>query len=103
MPRIGKMINRMMLQQPKVVGGVQTWVNLVAIWAQIDPTTGLEVAHADDKPTNTVNTIVWIRYRPEVRPRMRLAYESRLLEINTVINDQEKKGFMRLYCREVTS
>lgn len=94
--------------QPVVAGGIQTWntpASVVAIvrgaWETLQ---GSEQAQGL-APPNIRTTLVTIRHPQNnftVLPRMRLAFEGRTLEVDSVDPDQRRRD-LQLACREVTS
>lgn len=107
--RVGQLNRRVTIQQPVVVSGIQKWADLATVWAAIAPVTGNEVARSLG-PTNVVMSTVTIRYRSDIKPRMRLLYKvfnstgalltTRVLEVVSVITPDEQQIALELVVKE---
>jgi SPP1 family predicted phage head-tail adaptor len=100
---IGDLRHRLTIQQPQTVSGKQTWSTYQdGVRAFIDPQRGAEVARGLEEPNEVVHD-VWIRYRPGVRPKMRLLVDgtTRTLEIVSVIDLEERRMWLHLSATEV--
>lgn len=65
-----------------------TWQDTNIVWAMIKTTQGREYfAAAATKNENTTRFV--IRYTNGVEPNMRILYQNRVYEIESVINDEE--------------
>jgi SPP1 family predicted phage head-tail adaptor len=77
----------------------KTWATLATVWANVVQTSGMTEdsggsVHADKTYTVT------IRYYSGVTPKNRLLWGSRILNIDSVINLEEKNHWMVMVCRE---
>jgi hypothetical protein len=106
---IGKRNARVQILQPVVVGGVQTWNTPASIvntvWAFLDSTSGSELPQGLDPPGMRTSTVTIPYLVAAIRPRMRLAVlgSSRVLEIDSAIDDQSQHIEWMLTCKEVVS
>lgn len=79
---------------------IEKWEDVVTVWAAVKPLRGREFWQAAS--VNAENTIrVEIRYRKGITNNMRILYGNRLLDINSVIDVEEKHCDIHLMCREV--
>ena len=87
------------------IGGVnkdEKWVDVFDAWAYIKPLRGREYFEGGAMRSE-VSHAICIHYRKdqEVRPEMRVLYENRIFEIQSVINVEERNSDWELMCREV--
>jgi SPP1 family predicted phage head-tail adaptor len=101
---LSDMRHRLELEQPQRTslsgGGVSvTWVKLADIWASITPLKMRE--HFTRHQVNSeITHSITIRYRADVRPEMRLVKGTRVFEIISVLNEQERNRWLQLECSE---
>lgn len=107
---IGSRNARVQILQPVVVNGVQTWNTaaslLATAWARIDTTGGGESAQSDMQPPGMLMSTVTVPFKVgTIRPRMRIAVvgSSRVLEIESAINESMQNVEWTLACKEVAS
>jgi SPP1 family predicted phage head-tail adaptor len=103
--RAGMLREVITIQQPVVTAGIQKWATLATVRGAWETLQGSEQAQGGLQPPNIRMTSVTIRHPKgsfAVLPRMRLAFDGRTLEIDSVDPDQWRES-MILTCREVTS
>ena len=105
--RAGQLRHYVALQRATVTrdahgGTVHTWATYANVWAAIEPQSGDEPVTAEAPQAVTTHN-VRIRYNSSVKPTDRLAHGSRVLEINAILNIDERNREMRLLCGEVTA
>jgi len=106
---IGARNTRVQILEPVVVNGIQTWNTPASVvntaWAFIDSTGGSESAQGLAPPGTLFSTVNIPFKAAAIRPRMRLAIvgSSRVLEIDSAVDDQSQHVEWVLTCREVTS
>jgi SPP1 family predicted phage head-tail adaptor len=73
-----------------------------SVWANVRPATGREsfVAGADQQ-LSELSHRVQIRYRTDLSVEMRVVWESRNLDIESIHDPSGKREFLNLLCREV--
>lgn len=77
-----------------------SWTTTATCWAQIEPALGGESV-AGGAVVSTVTHQITVRYRPSgIAPRMRVLYGSRIFEIASVIDVDERHEWMQLACVE---
>lgn len=78
---------------------LQTWTDVLTAWAAIEPALGATqvVGEADFA---SITHDVLIRFRPNVTARMRLKYGSRVFEVVSVIDIEERHFWLQLQCSE---
>jgi SPP1 family predicted phage head-tail adaptor len=90
------------IQNPATVAGIQKWTKLATCYAQIMPESGSE--HASGLgPTTVEMTQLTIRYQAGIKPKQRIMYGTRTLEISSVSNENENNRWLMLTCREVVT
>jgi SPP1 family predicted phage head-tail adaptor len=78
------------------------WSDFATVWAAVEPLRGREFLLAQN--TNTELTVrVRIRYFRGVTPGMRVVYGSRIFDIQSAIDVDERHQEMHLMCAEVSS
>jgi SPP1 family predicted phage head-tail adaptor len=75
------------------------WSTFLVVWADIAPTPGISQVTGEAQASSVTHTIT-IRYRPGVAARMRILYGSRVFEIDSVIDVEERHFWLRLNCIE---
>lgn len=81
-------------------GGRSTaWSDVATVWASVEPVTGKEF-YAWGRVLGESTYLVRMRYRPGIRPKMRLRYGARSFDINSVIDEHEEHRFLVLGCTE---
>lgn len=79
---------------------VQSWQDFATVWAAIEPLRGRE--YFDSQQINAeVTTRIRIRYRPGIKPKMRAVYGTRIFDIQSVIDIEERHQEIHLMCKEV--
>jgi len=102
---IGDLRHRITIQQPvessNTFGEVEkTWQDIATVWASIEPLRGRE--YFDSQQINAeVTTRIRIRYRPGIKPKMRVVYGERIFDIQSVIDVEERHKEIHLMCKEV--
>lgn len=94
-----RMDKQVTIQQPVTTGSLTKFQDWVTVAAALDPLSGVERSGAID-PTNVVTTSVYIEFITGVRPKMRLIYQGRTLEIISVINLIEADLILHLVVKE---
>ena len=86
-------------------GHTRSWQTVADVWAQIVPL-GSGANHIGrekwiaEQLQSEVTHRVWMRYRADVRPDMRLRFENRVFNIRYVINSEEKDAMLSLLVQE---
>lgn len=102
--RAGDLRHRITLQEYTVsqdIEGVvmETWVDVVTIWARVKELTGREKLGGDQKITE-VSIEILMRYRNGIDTAMRVRYGTRIFDIQNALSD-ERKTELQLLCKEV--
>ena len=78
---------------------VQTWTTYSTRRAEVEPLNGRE--YFDSKSVQADVTIRFrIRYLKDITPKMRINYDSRYFDIQSIINVKERKRELVLMCKE---
>ena len=101
--RAGDLRTRVEIQQPvrtgSGTGGRTEWVTVAPAWADVRP-----IRSTDRTAEGHFQTVrlarVSIRYRPGVKSKMRVVIGSRVLEIVSVIDVDERHRQLDLLCEE---
>lgn len=78
----------------------QSWGTYATVWSAVEPLSGREYFQSQ-QVTAEVTTRFRIRYRSGVTPLMRISWDSRTFEIQSVIRDATNNREMVLMCREI--
>lgn len=76
------------------------WQDVATVWAAVEPLRGREYFEAHQVQAE-VTTRIRIRYRPGIRPDMRVLYGGRVFNITAIIDPEERHRELQLMCREV--
>lgn len=103
--RSGKLRKRVYLQQPCGVANdygepVVTWVTYATVWADIEPLSGRDQILAQQSSSPHTYKIT-IRYIKHINGSHRILYGTRIFEINSVINWEERNVYLELQCTEL--
>ncbi len=101
---IGQMRQRIALQVRTVtrVEGIpeENWATVATVWAAVADLSGKEYFQAGAMQSE-VTTRIKIRYRTGITPSMRVLYGSRVFQILSVIDKDERHHVIELTCKEV--
>lgn len=76
-----------------------TWTDVLSCFASIDPAPRPQQV-AGEAEVSSRTHVVMIRYRPNITARMRAIYGSRIFEITSVIDLEERHFWLQLDCTE---
>jgi SPP1 family predicted phage head-tail adaptor len=102
--KIGKLRHRITIEQVTETQDtdgsvVETWAVFATIQASIEPISGREYFAAQSTQADVTHRIR-LRYLSGVTPKMRVNYSSRIFDILSVINVNERNRELQLMCRE---
>lgn len=82
-------------------GATDSWVTLTAgtVWAAIEPASGAEVFAAHQLQQRVTHKVT-LRYREEITTAHRLLYGSRVLNIRSVLNPEERQRYLVVMVEE---
>ncbi|SHF16394.1 phage head closure protein [Caloramator proteoclasticus] len=103
--KINDLRHRITLQKLEMVQdsygqATENWVDVVTVWAAVNPISGREFFQAETINSEVTHKIL-IRYRKGVEPSMRVKFKDRIFTILSVINFQEKNEALQLMCKEL--
>ncbi len=78
---------------------VPNWVDIVTVWAAVEPLKGREYFDAEQVQAE-VTTRIRMRYHAGVTPEMRIIYGTKEFDILSAINIEEKDRELHLMCKE---
>jgi SPP1 family predicted phage head-tail adaptor len=101
----GKLRHRVTIQQAVEAHNaygetIRTWSTVATVYASVEPIRGREFFDAEQVQSE-ISQRVRMRYRSGIKPTMRLLYGSRLLQIQAVIDVEERHREIHLMCREM--
>lgn len=77
----------------------QRWLDVLSCRASVEPAPRQEQVSGEAQISARTH-IVTIRYRPGITARMRIIYGSRILEVGSVIDLDERHFWLQLDCTE---
>jgi len=81
-------------------GIIETWQDVATVWAAVEPLRGSERYRAQQVQAELSHKVT-MRYRAGVKPQMRLLHNGRVLNIEAVIDAEERHRWLELLCSEV--
>ncbi|HUT68659.1 MAG TPA: phage head closure protein [Dehalococcoidales bacterium] len=78
---------------------VDSWSDYCVVWGSLLPNAGRKYYEAK-QATAEVSGEVRIRYRSGILPTMRILHGSRILEIVSIVNPQERNRELLIYYKE---
>lgn len=75
------------------------WTDVASVWGELTPQSGSESSSADSVIASQ-NYQVTIRYYPGVTEKMRIKYNNRIMDIQNVLNENERNRTIILSCVE---
>lgn len=79
---------------------VDEWLDIKTVWAEIKPVSGNQF-FAAKQISSEISHNVYIRYRDELNPSMRIKFKERVFEILYLMNVNEDNRLMQIYCKEL--
>ena len=103
--RAGRLRHRVTIETPNdeasTYGGPKhVWVPVATVWASVEPLQGREFMAARAANAETTHR-VGMRYRGGVTAKQRINFDGRILEIESVMNRDERNAELQLMCKEV--
>ena len=80
----------------------ETWVSIATVYANVKPLIGKDYLAAK-QTVDELSHDITIRYRRGIKPKMRVNYLGRIIEIVAVIDPNESREWLYLKCKEVIS
>ena len=104
--RIGDLRHRITIEEKNYTsdglgGQVEAWQEVLSCWANIKPVRMTE-AYLAQQVGAEISHRVTIRYCSEIKAGMRVIYGDRIFNIVGVIDEEERKRFLTLTCKEMT-
>ena len=76
------------------------WLDIKTVWAEIKPVSGNQF-FAAKQINSEISHNVYIRYRTDLKPSMRIKFKERIFEILYLMNVNEGNRLIQLYCKEL--
>ncbi|MCI0349391.1 MAG: phage head closure protein [Acidobacteriales bacterium] len=104
--RAGTLRQRISIEQPAETQNdfnepVVTWSLYATRWAEVVPLSGEERLIAQQVNAEVTHR-VRLRYLAGVTTKMRIVHKGRVLDINTILNQDERRAMLELLCKEAT-
>ena len=103
---IGKLRHRVALQTESTTrdaggGQIKAWATQATVWARVEPLRGFEQLQAMQHQESVTHRVT-IRYRSDVipTPKGRVEFGTRLFNIKSVLNVEERGKFLVMLCEE---
>ena len=77
----------------------ESWATYITVYAKIKPLTGREYYSAQQTQAEMTHNM-YSRYTPGVLPSMRVSWNSRIFDIQDVVNVDERGAEMIMRCKE---
>ena len=102
--RGGRLRHSVIIQTPTEVNDshgqpIKTWATFATVYAAVEPISGREYFDAA-QINSEITTKIIIRALSGVTTKMRISYDSRLYNIQSIINVRERDREMHLICSE---
>jgi len=78
----------------------RTWTTATTVWASIEPLSGQELLAAQQLAAEASHRVI-VRYNSSIAPTSRLKFGTRVFDIVSALNWQERGATMELFCKEV--
>lgn len=78
------------------------WQDVMTVWASIEPIRGSEYIQLQNTQAE-LSARIRMRYRPDITPAMRVLYQDRVFDIQSVIDINEQHTHLELMCVEKVS
>lgn len=90
----GELRHQVTIQQKAITadafgGPVESWTDVVTVWARVEPLQGRELATAQSVNAE-ITTRITMRYRPWVIPANRIVFEGKYYNLQSVIDPDLK-------------
>lgn len=98
--RFGPLRHRVEIQSSMSIddgmgGQITTWTTDETYWASVSPLQGAELYQAQQTQAKVTHKIV-MRYAPDITPKNRMLFGSKIFDIEFVRNVQEKNKMLEL-------
>lgn len=100
----GELRHRIAVQRKSVVrdtfgGETVSWTDVAMVWMSLRPLSGRELYAAQQAHAETTHKAV-MRYMAGVTPNDRLKYGDRIFDMISVLNHEEKNGYLIIEAKE---
>lgn len=105
--RAGRLRDKVTLQEPTATQDEETgqpvdaWIDVATVWAQVEDVSGRQFFEAAAIQSE-VSTPIAIRFRTEVKPKMRVLAGDRAFMIDSVQRPSNRRDRMVLMCSELS-
>lgn len=86
----------------RIGGLVETWATLATVWAKVEPLSAREAYYRAQVNAGATWRVV-MRFRSDVTPRQRIAWNGRTFEIRGVTDPDNRRRMIELACDEIVA
>ena len=103
--RAGALRHQVVIERPQITrdsagGEVTTWLSIATVYASVEPISGREWVTAN-AAGGDLSHRVRMRYTPDLDLTDRLRFNSRIFQVESVINTDERNVELVVMCREI--
>lgn len=80
-------------------GSLSTWDTFMMLWADVQPLSSKEVLSLGQIQATTTHKVI-MRYRTDILTSHRILYGTKILEITSIIDVDDRHEALELICRE---
>ena len=80
-------------------GASVVWNSVADVWAAIVPSAGSE-NFVLDRLAGNVSHEIWMRYRADVKPEMRITFGTRVFDIRAAFDPQDRGHWLKVLAQE---
>lgn len=79
---------------------LDVWEDVCTVWASVVDVQGRELVEGGQEQA-TITVKIWIRYRDDIRPKMRVLWQYHIYHITAITQSPKRKQDRILLCYEV--
>jgi SPP1 family predicted phage head-tail adaptor len=80
-------------------GNTTSWIDVMTVWAKIDPASGMESVFAQTITPRYDHKII-IRNVSGLLPRMRISFNNRIFQIHSIGRAEERRWWLEIKAKE---
>lgn len=102
--RLSDLRHRVVIQRYKATQDeygqpIQTWIDVAAVWANVEGLSGRELFEAQQTRAEADHRVT-IRYRDDITPTMRIVNDGRSYNITAAADRTGRREWLELTCKE---
>ncbi len=79
---------------------VESWQDVATVWAHVAPLLGREALQASQLEEKITHRVT-MRYRGDLNNRMRLTFQGRIFQVQSILSPDEARQALQVMCEEV--